>query len=85
MNFQTIIIWKDAYKEKKPCELKIVGKRMNQVFLYGTNDAHIKRLQDKKSQTDYLIITSMSLEFCNKPGLLSMEWTKLLSSSICPL
>ena len=72
MNFQTLI-WKDAYKEKKPCELKVVGKRMNQGFLYGTNDAHIKRLQDKVSQTDYLINTSMPLEFCNKPGLLSID------------
>nr|CAH0102050.1 unnamed protein product [Daphnia galeata] len=72
MNFQTLI-WKDAYKEKKPCELKVVGKRMNQGFLYGTNDAHIKRLQDKVSQTDYLINTSMPLEFSNKPGLLSID------------
>ena len=46
---------------------------MNQGFLYGTNDAHIKRLQDKVSQTDYLINTSMPLEFCNKPGLLSID------------
>ena len=72
MNSQTLI-WEDAYKEKKPCELKIVGKTMNQGYLYGTNDKHIKRLQDKVSQTDYLVNTSKPVEFCNKPGLLSID------------
>ena len=67
------LIWKDAYKEKKPCELKVVGRSINQGFLYGTDDARIKRLQDRISQTDYLINISKPLEFCNKPDLLSID------------
>ena len=46
---------------------------MNQGYLYGTNDKHIKRLQDKVSQTDYLVNTSKTVEFCNKPGLLGID------------
>ena len=67
------LIWKDACKEKKSCEFKVVGRSTNQGFLYGTSDIHIKRLQDRISQTDYLINTSKPLEFCNKPDLLSID------------
>jgi hypothetical protein len=73
MNSQTLI-WEDAYKEKKPYKLKIVGKTMNQGYLYGTNDKHIKRLQDKVSQTDYLVNTSKPVEFCKKTWPVEHRW-----------
>jgi hypothetical protein len=41
---------------------------LNQGYLYGTNDKHIKRLQVKASQTDYLVNTSKPVEFFNKPA-----------------
>ena len=67
-NLQTLI-WEDAYKEQKPCDLKIVGEPTFDAFLYKTRDAQVQRIQDRVSQTDYLVNITTELEFCGKSAL----------------
>jgi hypothetical protein len=67
-NLQTLI-WEDAYKEQKPCDLKIVGEPTYEGLLYKTRDAKVQRIQDRASQTDYLVNVTSELEFCGKSAL----------------
>lgn len=71
-NLQTLI-WEDAYKEKKPCDLKIAGESVNDGLLYKTHDPKVRRLQDRISQTDYLVNVSKELELCGKSALFSIN------------
>ncbi|XP_032799014.2 uncharacterized protein LOC116935919 [Daphnia magna] len=71
-NLQTLI-WEDAYKEKKPCDLKLAGESVNDGLLYKTHDPKMRRLQDRISQTDYLVNVTKELERCGKSALFSIN------------
>ncbi|KAI9562541.1 hypothetical protein GHT06_009994 [Daphnia sinensis] len=70
INLQTLI-WEDAYKE--PCDLKIAGELVNNGLLYKTHDPNIRRVQDRISQTDYLVNVTKELELCGKSALFSIN------------
>jgi len=67
------LIWEDAYKEQKPCDLKIVGESVNDGLLYKTRDSKVQRIQDRISQTDYLVNVSAELELCGKTSLFKIN------------
>ena len=67
-NLQTLI-WEDAYKEQKACDLKVIGEPITEGLLYKTQDRTIKRLQDRISQTEYLVNVTEELHLCGKPTL----------------
>ncbi|KZR99947.1 Uncharacterized protein APZ42_003972, partial [Daphnia magna] len=62
-----------AYKEKKPCDLKLAGDSVNDGLLYKTHDPKMRRLQDRISQTDYLVNVTKELERCGKSALFSIN------------
>ena len=67
-NLQTLI-WEDAYKEQKACDLKVIGEPITEGLLYKTQDRTIKRLQDRISQTEYLVNVTEELHLCGKTTL----------------
>lgn len=67
-NLQTLV-WEDAYKEQKACDLKIVGESVYDGLLYKTRDPTVQRIQDRLSQTDYLVNVTAELELCGKAAL----------------
>ncbi|KZS15860.1 Uncharacterized protein APZ42_018507 [Daphnia magna] len=71
-NPQTLI-WEDEYKEKKPCDLKLAGESVNDGLLYKTHDPKMRPLQDRISQTDYLVNVTKELERCGKSALFSIN------------
>ncbi|KZR98566.1 Uncharacterized protein APZ42_005949, partial [Daphnia magna] len=83
-NLQTLI-WEDAYKEIKPCNLKLAGESVNDGLLYKTHDPKMQRLQDRISQTDYLVNVTKELERCGKSAFFSINgMEKILIVIIIP-
>ena len=57
------LIWEESWKESKDCQLKLVSS--GDGLLYSTNEVEIKRLQDKNTQTDFLVNTTLET-FCKQ-------------------
>ena len=71
-NLQTLI-WEDAYKEHKACDLKVIGEPMTDGLLFTTQDRALKRLQDRVGQTEYIVNVTTELELCGKSALFTIN------------
>lgn len=59
------LVWEDSWKEPQTCELKIVDESNVNGLLYNTSKPTLKRLQNRETQVDFLINTTLTT-FCNE-------------------
>lgn len=79
------LVWEDSWKESKSCQLKVVSS--GEGFLYLTSESDVKRLQDRHSQTDFLINSTLEM-FCKQrlfQKVLGMEKILITVYTIPPL
>jgi hypothetical protein len=57
------LVWENSWKESKSCQLKTVST--GEGFLFRTSEIEVMRLQDRHSQTDFLLNATLDT-FCKQ-------------------